>query len=145
MTEEQLTEMYQWLTNELRDYFSMISRQYGMTYDQYLLLKEIEKRGKSQGSNLAEIFGISRAAVSRRCRELLKMGYIQRYGGQEPDFRVTHFGTTEEGENVILKLNDAYEEWFKELEKDFGKADFEKLLTLSERFHQQSQMKAVIL
>lgn len=115
---------YRNMTINFREVVNIISRPYKLTYEQYILLKQIKKEGSVTGSVLAVLSDISRAAVSRRCRELADLGYINRLSDFEPDYRVTKFSVSKEGGDVIKQLTIDYNNRFRGIAEEFGKESF---------------------
>lgn len=122
--------LYQWLTNDLRPFLGEISQEYHLTYDQYMLLKNIDQHNHISGSDLAAEQHISRAAISRRCRELQMLGLIEGISRQEPDYRLTYFEISSYGCEVLTKLNRHYQQWLEQVNEKYGADKFTQLIQL---------------
>lgn len=133
-------QIYQWLTNDLRPFLGEISQKYHLTYDQYILLKSIQDQNHVSGSELAAGQHVSRAAISRRCRELQLLGLIEGISRQEPDYRLTYFEVSKHGEEVLTKLNETYDKWVEMVNEKYGQDKFAKLVALADELVEQASV-----
>lgn len=137
--------LYQWLTNDLRPFISGISKKYHLTYEQYMLLQIVGEHERISGSDLAVHQGVSRAAISRRCRELQLSGLINGIARQEPDYRMTYFELTEYGQQVTAELNMAYTKWLENVMACYGTDKLTTLMQMvNELLKQAKTAKAVV-
>lgn len=127
---------YRNITVGFKETVNKLSKKYKLSYEQYILLKQIRKAISITGSELAQLSNISRAAISRRCRELADMGYINRLSDLEPDYRVTQFTMSKKGEVIVDKLNKDYDELFKKLSEEFGEQEFKIFASEVNKFNQ---------
>lgn len=132
--------IYQWLNNDLRPFLGEISQKYHLTYDQYTLLKVIQTHNHISGSELAATLHISRAAISRRCRELQILALIDGISRQEPDYRLTYFETSQYGDEVLAALNEHYEKWLEKVNEGYGSEKFTQLVQLMDELVVQTNV-----
>lgn len=102
-------EGYQ-LVVQLENDFDAIAKRYGITFNQYLILKQIIENNCDEPSLLAYAFGVSRPAMSRKLTVLFRNGKITKlYNLNGEDQRITSLRATDEGRANVAALNREYE------------------------------------
>ena len=105
----QYLEGYQLLTR-LENGLDTVAKRHGVSFSQYLILKQIVENDCNEPSLLAKAFAISRPAMSRKLTVLFRNGKIKKlYNLKDEDQRITSLQVTAEGKAIVAALNDEYD------------------------------------
>ena len=85
----------------------------GMTYRQFLFLVTLESRGEVSSGKLADLLGVSKAAVSQRVGWFHERGLV-RLGHPDSDHRVLTVALTPAGEEQARQAADFLEHQFRD-------------------------------
>ena len=91
-----------------------IASQYDVNYGQYLIMKYIIVDHCDEPTLLANAFGISRPAVSRKLNVLYKKNKIVKKHNDPTNQRNVHLVLTAEGKADLAAMDLAYQQWFAE-------------------------------
>lgn len=112
--------LYRWLINNLSESMSRESQKYGLSFDQFLVMHEIQNaNNETTNSALADKMQVSRSAISRQCRSLRKMAFIAEQS-DENDQRIRRVHLTEKGLEVYRHLLFYYVDLYKDLQNEIG-------------------------
>ncbi|AUX11084.1 hypothetical protein C0213_01040 [Latilactobacillus sakei] len=105
----QYLEGYQLLTR-LENGLNTIAKRHGVSFSQYLIMKQIIENNCNEPSLLAQAFAISRPAMSRKLTVLFRSGKIVKlYNLKDEDQRVTSLQVTADGKAIVTALNNEYD------------------------------------
>lgn len=104
-------EMLHLLKRKIDELFSSVLGEFELTIEQYILMTVVHKSGRENPSRIAVELNVSKAAVSRRCRELERRRIIERLRPDiEGDYRIVYYELTPEGERLLDKVNGLIDE-----------------------------------
>lgn len=121
----------------LQDFISAPAAEYGISFDQFLILREVEEaKGEITLMDVAEAHRVSRSAISRQISGLLDNDYV--FQQIDPhDRRRKILGLTEQGKKVEAKLLEIGLERAREWTKIFGVERLGQVLKFIEEFTQE--------
>lgn len=94
------------LKRKIDELFNSVLGGVELTIEQYILMTVVHKSGRQNPTKIAAELNISKAAVSRRCRELERRRFFERLQPDvEDDCRVIYYTLTREGERLLNKVN----------------------------------------
>lgn len=99
----QYREIFCVLTNAAEQ----ITGQYSLSFEQYLLLKQIHEQRNITLSELADDTRTTRSAAARKLRALLLDGYVEQEAKMD-DRRVKYLRLTPKGENVENDIHQVF-------------------------------------
>ncbi|KRL59162.1 MarR family winged helix-turn-helix transcriptional regulator [Latilactobacillus fuchuensis] len=99
---------------KLEQKMDFIASQYDVNYGQYLIMKYIIVDHCDEPTLLANAFGISRPAVSRKLNVLYKKNKIVKKHNDPTDQRKVHLVLTAEGKSDLAAMDLGYLQWFGE-------------------------------
>lgn len=99
---------------KLEQKMDFIASQYDVNYGQYLIMKYMAVDHCDEPTLLANAFGISRPAVSRKLNVLYKKNKIVKKHNDPNDQRKVHLVLTAQGEADLAAMDLAYQQWFGE-------------------------------
>ncbi|MDG2979271.1 hypothetical protein KNP65_04885 [Latilactobacillus curvatus] len=106
--QNQYLEGYQLLVR-LENGLNTIAKRHGVSFSQYLILKQIIENNCNEPSMLARAFVVSPPAMSRKLTALFREGKIVKlYNLKDEDQRITNLKVTEKGEAIVNTLNEEY-------------------------------------
>jgi MarR family transcriptional regulator, organic hydroperoxide resistance regulator len=112
-------EVYLFATRKISSMISELFKE--ITIEQYFAVRYLKKTGPCPSSQLAEVCGVNRSAVTAMVDRLLAKGYVSRLR-DEHDRRVVYLDLTEAGHQVYLsgqeKLRQLVESYLQKLEED---------------------------
>lgn len=120
----------------LESFISQPSSEYSLSFEQYLILQTIIDEPGIKVMNIAQQRQVTRSAVSRQLRVLIKNGYVKKKPDQQ-DRRRMALVATRQGQEVAHKVNLKIGQRFDRWEKIYGKRRGRTLLNLLEEFNQQ--------
>ncbi|MDF2922910.1 MAG: MarR family transcriptional regulator [Paenibacillaceae bacterium] len=110
-----------------------------ITIEQYFAVRYLKKHGRCSASQLAEVCGVNRSAVTAMVDRLVAKGYVSRIRDDE-DRRMVYLDITEAGDQVYLRgeerLRQLVESYLQELEESEIEAFvsiYEKIATIISR------------
>ncbi|BAP86617.1 MarR family transcriptional regulator [Paucilactobacillus hokkaidonensis JCM 18461] len=121
----------------LQDFISAPAAEYGISFDQFLILREVEEaKGEITLMDVAEAHRVSRSAISRQISGLLDNDYV--FQQIDPhDRRRKILGLTEQGKKVEAKLLEISLKRAREWTKIFGVERLGQVLKFIEEFTQE--------
>lgn len=128
-------EVYLFATRKIS---AMISEQVmnDLTIEQYFAVRYLKKHGPCPSSELAEVCGVNRSAVTAMVDRLVAKAYVNRVRKEE-DRRLVYLELTDEGNQVYLtgeeKLRQLVESYLQQLEDEEVEAFvriYEKIATI---------------
>ncbi|KRL61631.1 helix-turn-helix domain-containing protein [Latilactobacillus fuchuensis] len=127
------------MINKLEMNLDAIAREQAMSFGQYLILKQIIEEHCDEPTLLADTFGVSRPAMSRKLNSLFGTGKVIKKRNQtDADQRKVIIQATVAGQQALITLNAAYRQWLStEL------PDGEDYQQLFDQFIQQTKPLAV--
>ncbi|WP_243291002.1 MarR family transcriptional regulator [Bacillus sp. FJAT-47783] len=131
-----LTSQLIYLNNEVRQiYLSRLSKHfksYNITYDQWLLLRMVEKNQGVNQKDLADMIKKDRPSTTRLLDNLERKTFIIRKR-DEKDRRAFSIFITEEGERLLNKINIHEREYQTILFEDFSEDELKQLIHFFEK------------
>ena len=132
----QAIDIYMSSLKGLEHFISQPAARYSLSFEQYLILQEIVKAPGIKLMDIAEKRQVTRSAVSRQLRVLIKNNYIK----QEPDQsdrRKVSLVTTPAGRDVAEKIGQRINTRFAKWVAVFGEDRGQQLLQLWDEFNHQ--------
>lgn len=114
------------------DLVSAPTKQYNLSFEQFLIMRDIDAGHQLQLSEIAKRRGVTRAAISRQIKTLLELQYIHQERDAN-DRRRLYLRLTEKGSEVTHELNDAIQKRFDSWVDIMGEADVRELLRIMQR------------
>lgn len=107
-------EGYRMMT-KLESKLNKMAEAHGVSFSQYLLLKQIIEEHCDEPTRLADVFGVSRPAMSRKLNNLYRNEMIiKKRNSTEADQRKVILEVTLAGEVAVKALDKRYHEWFEQ-------------------------------
>lgn len=125
-------EVYFTAFKNVGDLVSEPMHQYHLSFEQFLIMRDVAAGHKVALSAIAEQRRVSRAAISRQIKTLLDRDYLVQERDTD-DRRRQFLHLTPTGEQVTAKLNVAISERFGEWVDVLGEADARELLRIMRR------------
>lgn len=125
-------EVYFTAFKNVGDLVSEPMHQYHLSFEQFLIMRDVAAGHKVALSAIAEQRRVSRAAISRQIKSLLDRDYLVQERDTD-DRRRQFLHLTPTGEQVTAKLNVAISERFGEWGDVLGEADARELLRIMRR------------
>lgn len=132
----QAIDIYMSSLKGLEHFILQPAARYSLSFEQYLILQEIVKSPGIKLMDIAEKRQVTRSAVSRQLRVLIKNAYIK----QEPDQndrRKVSLVATPSGKGVAEKINHRINTRFAKWVAVFGEERGRQLLQLWDEFNHQ--------
>ncbi|WP_125704935.1 MarR family winged helix-turn-helix transcriptional regulator [Lacticaseibacillus daqingensis] len=104
----------------------------GLSFEQFLIMRDLEAGHELAVSEIAQHRGVTRAAISRQIRALITRGMVIQLR-QANDRRRLPLALTPAGTAVTVRLNARIEQRFAKWVDLLGEADARELLRLMER------------
>ncbi|SPC39361.1 MarR family winged helix-turn-helix transcriptional regulator [Latilactobacillus fuchuensis] len=101
-------------STKLEQKMDFIASQYDVNYGQYLTMKYISDDGCNEPTLLADVFGVSRPAISRKLNALYEKRKIVKKHNDPSDQRKVRLVLTTSGKSDLVKMDAAYQAWFAE-------------------------------
>lgn len=133
---DKATDLYLTGLKGLGSFISEPSAEYSLSFEQYLILKQIVHKPKIKLMDIAEERGVSRSAISRQLRPLLKHNYITQEVDPE-DRRRLFLISTPRGKEVEQHIGSLVMKRFSKWVDVYGKERGAELLALLEDFNKQ--------
>lgn len=114
------------------DLVSVPMKHYKLSFEQFLIMRDIHAGDQLALSAIAKSRGVTRAAVSRQIKTLLDQGYVVQER-DETDRRRLYLRLTERGEQVTETVNAAIHDRFYGWIEVIGEADARELLRIMRR------------
>ncbi|MSD83854.1 hypothetical protein GKC32_06135 [Lactobacillus curvatus] len=106
--QNQYLESYQLLVR-LENDLNIIAKRHGVSFSQYLILKQIIENDCNEPSLLARAFHVSPPAMSRKLTTLFREGKIVKlYNLKDEDQRITSLQATTKGMSIFTAINNEY-------------------------------------
>lgn len=100
------------MINQLEMNLNRIAKEEAISFSQYLILKQIVEGHCDEPTLLADTFGVSRPAMSRKLNSLFGTGKIIKKRNQtNADQRKVIIQVTMAGRQTLMTLNQAYRQW----------------------------------
>lgn len=129
--------LYRWLINNLSECMSKESQKYGLSFDQFLVMHEIQNaNNETTNSALADKMQVSRSAISRQCRSLRKMAFIAEQS-DENDQRIRRVHLTDKGMQVYRHLLFYYLDLYNDLKEEIGEDKVEATIGQSKEIFER--------
>ncbi|WP_225047034.1 MarR family winged helix-turn-helix transcriptional regulator [Lacticaseibacillus kribbianus] len=114
------------------DLVSEPMKQYKLSFEQFLIMRDLNRGSKLSISDVAKTRGVTRAAISRQIKTLLENDYIVQE--RDPvDRRRLYLRLTTTGERVTTELNSVIHQRFYGWVSQIGTADADDLLRIMRR------------
>ncbi|WP_262314824.1 MarR family winged helix-turn-helix transcriptional regulator [Lacticaseibacillus parakribbianus] len=114
------------------DLVSAPMKQYKLSFEQFLIMRDLHRGSKLSISDVAKSRGVTRAAISRQIKTLLENDYIIQER-DATDRRRLYLRLTERGEQVTTALNATIHQRFYGWVQQIGDEDAEDLLRIMRR------------
>lgn len=132
----QAIDIYMSSLKGLEHFVSQPAARYSLSFEQYLILQEVVRSPGIKLMDIAEKRRVTRSAVSRQLRVLIRNDYIK----QEPDQadrRKVSLAATPAGRAVAIKIERRISERFAKWVAVFGEERGRLLLQLLDEFNHQ--------
>lgn len=132
----QAIDIYMSSLKGLEHFVSQPAARYSLSFEQYLILQEVVRSPGIKLMDIAEKRRVTRSAVSRQLRVLIRNDYIK----QEPDQadrRKVSLAATPAGRAVVIKIERRISERFAKWVAVFGEERGRLLLQLLDEFNHQ--------
>lgn len=133
---DQAIDLYLSALKGLGSFVSQPSAEYHLSFEQYLILRTIVNHPKVKLMDIAHERHVTRSAVSRQLKILLKNGYVKRTA-DPADHRKMFLTSTEKGTTVEKKVRRLVVRRFSSWLNTFGQERGAQLLALLADFDQQ--------
>ncbi|WP_170999960.1 MarR family winged helix-turn-helix transcriptional regulator [Enterococcus nangangensis] len=134
--EEQLLndyiQMYWGTFKYLDDLIAQPMKVYQVSFEQYLIMRDLSLGHQLEVSEIARQRDVSRAAISRQLKTLLNKGLVMQ-DRNSTDRRRLPLSLTEKGEEVTAELNQVIAKRFAMWAKRLGEKDARELLRIMAR------------
>ncbi|MCL1630348.1 MarR family transcriptional regulator [Sporolactobacillus sp. CPB3-1] len=109
-------------TDQVQEAVQKVIKKYGITFEQFCLLRLLELKPGTSPIQIADYFNINKSGVSIRIGRLVDKGYIEK---KMIDNRSHGLYTTEAGKELFLKgqqkIHELVGEWIRELGEEDSK------------------------
>lgn len=120
----------------LETFISQPTAKYSLSFEQYLILQTIVDEPGVKMMDIARQRQVTRSAVSRQLRVLIKHRYVEQQPDQA-DRRRMSLVATADGRQVAMEVKSKITHRFSRWVKIYGEDRGQKLLTLLKEFNQQ--------
>ncbi len=117
-------ENYLKIEKAYRRFFQSEMEDYGLTPNELLVILFLAKRDKTLNTarDIAQHEGVSKGLVARSVEDLLAKGYLE-VERDEVDRRICHLYLTPSCDNIIARITEKKQDFFKRLVKDIPEGD----------------------
>ncbi|SFB06627.1 MULTISPECIES: MarR family winged helix-turn-helix transcriptional regulator [unclassified Bacillus (in: firmicutes)] len=109
--EKQFATGFRKLTKMSRSEFLQILDQY-IPFNEFLILKILANQDHSMVSQIAERLEVTNSHVTAASEKLVNKGFIVRTRSEQ-DRRIVYLSITEDGKNLVQKMENIIQEYFK--------------------------------
>lgn len=109
---------------------------YHLSFEQFLIMRDVESGQRLSLSEVAKHRGVTRAAISRQLKTLLEEGYIVQTPDPK-DRRRQYLDLTPQGRKVTMAINEAISQRFYGWVKIIGEQDTKELLRIMRRVSEE--------
>ncbi|WP_226789472.1 MarR family winged helix-turn-helix transcriptional regulator [Latilactobacillus graminis] len=137
---DEYIEIYMSAIKYVEDLVSEPTHAYQLSFEQYLIMKEVADDNSVSLIDIAKKRGVTRGAISRQIRVLLKLDYITQ--AIDPnDRRRLILNLTPTGAETVAALNPKIHERFASWITTFGKDNAQQMLALMNEFRRKIMAK----
>ena len=136
---DEYVELYMSAIKYVEDLVSEPTQAYQLSFEQYLIMKEIADDNSVSLIDIAKKRGVTRGAISRQIRVLLKLDYTQEI--DPDDRRRLILNLTPSGQKTVEELNPKIHNRFASWLETFGKENAKQMLDLMNEFRHKIMVK----
>nr|WP_233993392.1 MarR family transcriptional regulator [Latilactobacillus sakei] len=133
---DEYVEIYMSAIKYVEDLVSQPTKAYKLSFEQFLIMKEIAEDSSVSLIDIAKKRGVTRGAISRQIRVLLKLDYISQ-STDPSDRRRLILNLTPSGQQTVSELLPKVQERFSSWMMAFGKENAKQMLFLMNEFRQK--------
>ncbi|BBE25550.1 MarR family transcriptional regulator [Latilactobacillus curvatus] len=137
---DEYVELYMSSIKYVEDLVSEPTQAYQLSFEQYLIMKEIADDNSVSLIDIAKKRGVTRGAISRQIRVLLKLDYITQEIDPD-DRRRLILNLTPSGQKTVEELNPKIHNRFASWMETFGKKNAKQMLDLMNEFRHKIMVK----
>lgn len=137
---DEYVELYMSAIKYVEDLVSEPTQAYQLSFEQYLIMKEIADDNSVSLIDIAKKRGVTRGAISRQIRVLLKLDYITQEIDPD-DRRRLILNLTPSGQKTVEELNPKIHNRFASWMETFGKENTKQMLDLMNEFRHKIMVK----
>ncbi|ASN59451.1 marR family protein [Latilactobacillus curvatus CRL 705] len=137
---DEYVELYMSAIKYVEDLVSEPTQAYQLSFEQYLIMKEIADDNSVSLIDIAKKRGVTRGAISRQIRVLLKLDYITQEIDPD-DRRRLILNLTPSGQKTVEELNPKIHNRFASWMETFGKENAKQMLDLMNEFRHKIMVK----
>ncbi|WP_260160616.1 MarR family winged helix-turn-helix transcriptional regulator [Latilactobacillus curvatus] len=137
---DEYVELYMSAIKYVEDLVSEPTQAYQLSFEQYLIMKEIADDNSVSLIDIAKKRGVTRGAISRQIRVLLKLDYITQEIDPD-DRRRLILNLTPSGQKTVEELNPKIHNRFTSWMETFGEENAKQMLDLMNEFRHKIMVK----
>ncbi len=137
---DEYVELYMSAIKYVEDLVSEPTQAYQLSFEQYLIMKEIADDNSVSLIDIAKKRGVTRGAISRQIRVLLKLDYITQEIDPD-DRRRLILNLTPSGQKTVEELNPKIHNRFTSWMETFGEENVKQMLDLMNEFRHKIMVK----
>ncbi len=137
---DKYVELYMSAIKYVEDLVSEPTQAYQLSFEQYLIMKEIADDNSVSLIDIAKKRGVTRGAISRQIRVLLKLDYITQEIDPD-DRRRLILNLTPSGQKTVEELNPKIHNRFTSWMETFGEENAKQMLDLMNEFRHKIMVK----